>query len=262
MVAADTVDSLRFILDTAAESSAITTEVASRLGADASRVRRMRVVGVGGARVMTAVMLRTLSLGGAESRGVNAIVIDGRMLDRRGRYDGLLGNDVLRRYDVELDVPGEVMRLHDASAASGASPLPVALPMKAGREGFVAFDALVGGSPVHAILDTGAPVSLLNWHAAALAGVTTESDGLVERRGTAGVDGASTPTYEHRVESLALGAARFPPMTLHIADLPLFRVAGVASSPAMLIGVDVLRRCAALLSYGTRTVRVCAQPRD
>jgi predicted aspartyl protease len=263
-VEVDGVDSLRFILDTAAESSAITAEVAERLGPDASRVHRMRVLGAGGARIMTSLSLRTLALGGATVHGVRAIVIDGRMLDANGRYDGLLGNDVLRRYDVVIDAPGGVLRLYEpGSAAAAGALLPVSLPMKPGREGFVSFDATIGGSPVHAILDSGTPVSLLNWRAAALAGISRETRGLRERPGgTAGIDGVSTATHEHRLEGVSFGGAPFQALTLRIADLPLFRVAGAASSPAMLVGVDLLGRCPLLLSYSTLTVYACARPYD
>jgi hypothetical protein len=66
-------------------------------------------------------------------------------------------------------------------------------------------------------------------------------------------------THEHWIEGLALGATRFPASVLRIADLPLFEVAGVAAEPAMLIGVDLLRACVMILSYSTRTVRLCAQ---
>jgi predicted aspartyl protease len=261
-VQVDGLDSLRFILDTAAESSAVTRALAERLAVDPSRLRRMRVVGVGGTRVMTSVALRSLSVGGGAVAGVRAIVVEGSALGGDGGFDGLLGNDVLRGYDVEIDVAGGRLRLH---GASGAGELPggrssTTLPMKAARSGFVAFDATLAGGAVHAILDTGAPVSLVNWRAAALAGVSPETRGLRERRsGTAGLDGVSLVTHEHWFDGLALGATRFPASVLRIADLPLFEVAGVAAEPAMLIGVDLLRACVMILSYSTRTVRLCAQ---
>ena len=263
-VGVDGVDSLRFILDTAAESSAITRAVADRLDIDASRVRRMRVVGVAGTRIMTSVALRSLSVGGARIAGVRAIVLDDGALGA-GAFDGLLGNDVLRRYDVEIDVPGGALRLHAPASlqASADRSALIALPMKPGRDGFVAFDATLGGAPVHAILDTGTPVSLLNWRAAALAGVTPETSGVREGRGgTAGLDGVRATTHEYRFDGLAFGSARFPPGRLRIADLPLFRVAGVALEPAMLVGVDLLRGCAAILAYSTRTLHVCARPAE
>lgn len=261
-VGVDGIDSLRFILDTAAESSAITRAVADRLEIDASGVRRMRVVGVAGTRIMTSVALRSFAVGGERMSGVRALVLDDGALGDGG-FDGLLGNDVLRRYDVEIDVPRGVLRLHAPGTTHerATSRAPVGLPMKPGRAGFVAFEATLAGGSVHAILDTGTPVSLVNWRAAALAGVTTETSGVRERRGgTAGLDGVRATTHEHRFDGLAFGTARFPAGALRIADLPLFHVAGVAREPAMLVGVDLLRTCAAILAYSTRTLHVCADP--
>jgi predicted aspartyl protease len=274
-VAIDGVTGRRFIIDTAAESSAITRSLAERLEPDASRIERVRVVGVGGARLMATVALRSLALADTALTGVRAVVIDDALLGN-GRYDGLLGNDVLRRFDVEIDVRGELLRLWSGSApaetasgmgpsagAAGADDSLVALPMTSPRAGFVAFDAALAGARVRAILDTGAPVSLLNWKAAGLAGVTRSTPGVRERTGgTARLDGAATVTHQYAFEGLAFGSTAFPRTVLRIADLPLFEVAGLAAEPAMIVGVDVLRACRVLLAYSMRTLHVCGRPRD
>jgi predicted aspartyl protease len=250
----------RFIVDTAAENSAIARALAERLDLDGSRVGRIRVIGVGGTRIMPVVALRTLVLAGAVVEDIRAVVVDGGLLGGDGGYDGLLGNDFLRRFDVEIDGPAGRIRLYtSANRDAGALGADLtAVPMTGMREGFVAFDAALSGSRVHAILDTGTPVSLVNWKAAALGGVSADTRGVRTRRGgTAGLDGASMETHLFTFDGLALGPTTFPRTTLRIGDLPLFAVAGVSDEPAMLVGVDLLRTCRVILAYGTRTLHLC-----
>jgi predicted aspartyl protease len=252
-VSVDGREGQRFIIDTAAESSAVARSLAERLAPDATRLGRVRVMGVGGARLLPTLDLLSLEVADVELSGVRAVVIDDALLgDDR---DGLLGNDVLRRFDVEIDVPAERIRLLPLDAAV---PLRVALPMTSPRAGFVAFDATLAGRPVRAILDTGAPTSVINWQAAALAGVTPQSPGVRERRGgTTGLDGLPTVTHAHAFDRLSFGSTTFPATELLIADLPLFEVAGTAGEAAMIVGVDLLERCAVVIGYSTRTLYVC-----
>ena len=63
----------------------------------------------------------------------------------------------------------------------------------------------IAGTPVPALLDTGARHAVLNWHAAALAGITPASEGLrAAENGSRGIDGTGIPAHHARVRGLLM----------------------------------------------------------
>jgi hypothetical protein len=156
--------------------------------------------------------LPPVTVAGETVDGLRAVVMDmARYRRSEGPpYAGILGADFLRHFDVELDVPGGRMRLwrhREGSAPPAAPRAPATLANVAPAEGFVAFDVAVGAIVARAILDSGAPTSTLNWHAAAAAGVSRESresPGLAAIRSAAGVSGDFVETHSHRIDGIAV----------------------------------------------------------
>jgi predicted aspartyl protease len=257
-------DSLIFILDTAAQGGAISPETRDLLGLDPASAEAVNVRGASGPTTLTRMRVPPVTVAGETVDGLRAVVMDmARYRRSEGPpYAGILGADFLRHFDVELDVPGGRMRLwrHREGSASPAPPrAPANLANVAPVEGFVAFDVAVGNTVARAILDSGAPTSTLNWHAAAAAGVTRESPGLALSRSAAGVSGDVVETHSHRIDGIAVEELRFPPLQMSISDLPVFQGMGFGERPAMLLGADLLRECRVFISYSERRVHLCGE---
>lgn len=248
-----------FILDTAASSSVISSRLRGQLEVDPSGVRRDTVRGASGHTVMEKVLLPGVGIGGETFTDVDAVVTDiSDFREYEGRQvEGILGTDVLQRYDLEIDAAGGVMRLHrrEGKKTEGASGIPFE---SRSASGFVEFELSVNGQPVRGVLDTAARRSVFNWAAAWAAGVSPEDPALRERaKGTRGIGGRSTQTYLYTFDDLQLGPAHLRAAEVKIADLPVFEVLGIAEGPAMLVGIDVLQACPVSVSYSTGRLGIC-----
>jgi predicted aspartyl protease len=255
-------DSLVFLLDTAAQEGAISPETRDLLGLDPASGQTMNVRGASGPTTLTRMPLPPVTVAGETVDGLNAVVLDMARARRSAGppYAGILGADFLRRFDVEIDVPGGRLRLwrHREGSAPPVPPrAPANLANIAEVQGFVAFDVAVGDAVARAILDSGAHTSTLNWRAAAEAGVTRESPGLVVSGSVAGLSGDAVETHRHRVDAVGVEGFRFPPLEMSITDLPIFQAIGFGERPAMLLGADLLRECRVFISYSQRRVHLC-----
>ncbi|MEW5931643.1 MAG: retroviral-like aspartic protease family protein [Gemmatimonadota bacterium] len=254
-------DSLQFLFDTAGGGSVVSPETVARLGIPAGAGDSVQVMGASGAVRLRRVPLPAVSVGGHTVAGITAVVTEtGRFRRSAGpAYAGVLGNDFLRAFDVEVDVPGGRLRLWrrgaDPAPRPGAAPATVAnlSPMP----GFVMFDVAVGDSTVRAILDSGAHLSTLNWRAAAGAGVTRATPGLRTTRAAGGISGDTVESRLHTFDRVGVGGFRFPPLEMRISDLPVFRALGLGDRPTMLVGADLLRTCRVFISYTEQRVYLC-----
>jgi len=257
-------DSLVFILDTAGGGSVVSPETVARLGIPAGAGNSVQVMGASGAVRLRQVPLPAVSLGGARVEGITAVVAETARFRRSAgpAYAGVLGNDFLRAFDVEVDVPAGRLRLWrrggDAAPRPGAAPAAVTnlSPMP----GFVMFDVAVGDSTVRAILDSGAAHSTLNWRGAAGAGVTRATPGMRTTRTADGMSGDTVESHLYTIDRVGVGGLRFPPLEMRISDLPVFAALGLGQRPTMLVGADLLRTCRVFISYSERRVHLCGAP--
>lgn len=257
-------DSLVFILDTAGGGSVVSPETVARLGIAAGAGDSVQVMGASGAVRLRRVSLPTVSLGRAAVGGITAVVAETARFRRSAgpAYAGVLGNDFLRAFDVEMDVPAGRLRLwrHDAGAAPRPGAVPASVANLAPIPGFVMFDVVVGDSTARAILDSGAHLSTLNWRAAAGAGVTRATPGMRVTRTAVGMSGDTVESRLFRFDRVGVEGLRFPPLEMRISDLPVFAALGLDGRPTMLVGADLLRTCRVFISYSERRVHLCGAP--
>lgn len=258
-------DSLVFILDTAGGGSVVSPETAARLGIAPDAGSTVEVMGASGPVTLRSVPLPPVSVGGEVVSGLAAVVAETARFRRSAgpAYAGVLGNDFLRAFDVEVDVPAGRLRLwrHGAGAAA---PMPGAAPASVANvtsvPGFVMFDVAVGDSTARAILDSGAHLSTLNWRAAAGTGVTRGTAGMRVTRAAAGMSGDPVESHLYRFDRVGVAGLRLPALEMRISDLPVFGAVGLGDRPAMLLGADLLRTCRVFISYSTRRVHLCGAP--
>lgn len=251
-----------FILDTAAGGSVISPDLRAGLELAPEDIDQREIQGATGAITLEVVTLRDLSLGGKVQNEVSAVVADissFKVYDGR-QVEGILGVDLLSRYDVAIDVPGGAVTLfQNVTSYSELGVTEAGIDFHAGiQPGFVQFNATLKGKPVAAVLDSAARVGTLNWHAAGLAGLSPESEAVkVKDGGSRGIDGWGTESFTAPVGDICLGTKCYPEMGVKIADLPVFKVLGTADVPAMLVGAAFMAECPVLIAYSSETLHIC-----
>ncbi|MEJ7863058.1 MAG: aspartyl protease family protein [Pyrinomonadaceae bacterium] len=250
---------LMFVLDTAAGGSVISPATRDAIGFGDKDGEISEVVGAGGTVKYQSLRVPSIGIGGHKQENFNVTVIDLKKFQKKDGqpYAGLLGNDFLRAFDVEINLPASRLRLypHDANGRVTVSRLNkrASVPNLAASEGFIVLNVFVEGKSVEAILDSGAPASVMNWQAAKQAGITRETKGVKRReQGISGIGTQVADTYLYCFKKIKVGDMRFTPEDTRIADLSIFKALGLSEKPAMLFGLDMLKNRILFVSYSTK----------
>ena len=249
---------LRLVFDTGANADGLTRAVARHL--DLPRVGWTRLHGGSGTESAWLVRGPAIYFGNASARrGERVIVDDDFVTDAAGiRYDGVIGTHLLERYDVRIDGPGREIRLYEPGRATAGTDLGPPLPLDDLGRALVHFTVRVNGREVGAILDTGAPYTVLNTAAALLAGVelTGEPFTLLPR----GIGSATIAAAPIRLAALNLGATRFAEVDAVVAELAMFEALDLSKRPMIILGAPVVEACEILISRARGSVSVCERP--
>lgn len=248
-----------FVVDTAANGTVISPATRDALGFSEKDGQVVDVTGAGGLVKYQALELDSFGVGEFVRPKFGVVVIDLARFKKNPEqpYAGILGNNFLSDFDLEINLPDSKLRLypHDAYGRAIVPKLDerLSVPNEAADKGFIVLKVLIEGKPVTAILDTGAPTSVLNWAAAKQAGVTTETKGLKRRdKGTGGLGSQVADTYLYQFKQVKAGRTKFKTGELRIADLTVFKTLGLGEKPAMLFGLDMLKNYALFVSYSTK----------
>jgi predicted aspartyl protease len=238
------------LIDTGAEGTAIVPNVADEwhLSEDTSSAARWK--GVGGASSQYLRILPSLKLGSSEwvdLRVAALPILSPEQLAQASPPVGMLGANVLNRYDVELDFPARTVSLYTASGCLGRfapwkGDFQAYSAQKTPSNRFILRISL-NGHPVRALLDTGATSSVVTLAAAGAAGVDSVALSRDPRSSGSGADGLQVDTYQHKFD-MEIGTARFDNAPIVVADLNL-------KDSDMLLGMDFMRHRRVWLSYST-----------
>lgn len=233
----------RFAVDTAASASVVADDLAKALAiAPAGELDMHTVIGLERVR---AVRARSLSSG--------ALTVGGARLAVGSRpgligLDGLLGLDLLAGQRLIMRFRGQGRSSINRSRPDPDQFLGVVRPRvrfpppRGGGTGLMVVDALVRGQPARAVVDTGAEVTLINPALAAAAGARP----FQSRSASGGAMLVQSPTGRAApAQAMVVSAVHFDELVLDrlavlMGDFHIFRLMGLADTPAMLMGVDVL----------------------
>jgi predicted aspartyl protease len=238
-----------FIVDTGAGATVIDTKLAARVLQPGSLKGSADIQGASGAGTDAGHgTLSELTLAGMRFHDLDVVVTD---MSRFGakenkHYDGILGNDILRRNAYIFDVPAGQLTLvteaHlDRHRWSQCQPNPLA-QRPDGADGFVATSIkLPSGANVMAIIDTGAASTVLNWPAANAAGLSKDGAGVTADKGVVGFDPkAATAAYHGTIGGANVGGISLAPFPARLSDLPVFVGFGLKDRPGAILGINVL----------------------
>jgi hypothetical protein len=230
------------ILDTGAERSVLGTGIAAVLGVHASGGPSITTGAVGGISHGQLGVIDHMQVGGQRIDSLSVGIMD------NAEFDGVLGLDVLSRYEVDVNLPKGEVTLHRGSlCAKQLPPIPgpvLEIPAVHGvvhadgktqpEDPYLMVPISLDGIKALAMLDTGAlPGSLVSSAFAGLAGVPESAlvtDPPLSIRGF----GTSAVTHRHRFGQLLIGREVF--------DLPTLLVGGqVGGQVPVILGSDYFR---------------------
>jgi predicted aspartyl protease len=221
-----------FIIDTAAERSVLSRELASELGLKASS--RARLTSMTASREIAVVDVADLSFMPDKSHKLPAFLLNGDDIGAAG----VLGIDVLRGQRIVLDFAGQSL-----SVEPGVSR-PIALDKNEivvhGRRRLgqlILAECSINGVPVDVVVDSGLQVSLGNDALRRL--LTTK--GTVQTVSLVSVTGESFTAEYTKADQLLIGNAQFVGMPIAFADLHFFKKMKLTRTPALLLGMDALQ---------------------
>jgi len=239
--------SVNLLLDTGAQGSLVTPEVAARLGLPKDRRRTTNLVGVGGTVSSQNVVLHDFEVAGSEYLDMSVGV---STLPASDRTDGLLGADILSVYDLDLDFPGRTLTLYNVTGCQQIVPawdrryatVPAQLLAR-----LLVVQVEIDGHPLNTLFDTGARGVMLARAAAPLVGLNEadlERDQLEESRS---VGAQRTSSRLHRFAAFRVGVETFHNAAVHVVGFHQVQA-------NMLLGLDYMLLRRFWLSYATRTV--------
>jgi predicted aspartyl protease len=232
----------RFIVDTGANYSTISPDLAARLGLQLTAESSILVNGITGTAQVPSVPILKLQAGDLLIANKRLPVVWASLMSGA---DGILG--VAGLTDETLFVDFQHNRVRIVRSAHGAEPHGFArIPAKRIRGGLMSVVARVGGIRVEAIIDTGSERTIAN---------TALRDALYRRSASSAalkstnVYGATTDIASGQMDAsptIDLGTVRIGSVTLVYGDFHIFDVWGLTRRPAMIVGMDILGTVAAL----------------
>jgi predicted aspartyl protease len=239
----------RFVVDTGAERTVISRELARELSLDAGATARLHsmseVSNVG------TVVIPRLKVSARALKDINAPALSRRDLGA----EGMLGVDSLKSQRVLFDFQNRTMSVSRSRryAPTDRDTIVVNARYRFGR--LVLADASADGEKVWVIIDTGSQSTIGNQ---ALRDRLQRKGRLaaVSPVELISVTGGKINADYTRIRGLKIGGVQIPDMPIAFADVHPFRKLGVTDRPAMLLGMDVLRQFDRVyIDFASRNVR-------
>jgi predicted aspartyl protease len=204
---------ISMLLDTGATRSLLAETTVKRLGVVRDGRTSTILVGLAGGSMITDANIETMSLGGA------AISMDRLSVDpfeRRQGIDGVLGLDILRDFDLDIDAPRRALTLYRVRHCEHADPpwdeRATAIAGVSTRSGWMDVPLAIDGVEEAAVVDTGASHTVITPRFARRLGLTDEAlanDRIVPLRV---INSSGTQARAHRFQTIRIG-----PITVHNA---------------------------------------------
>jgi predicted aspartyl protease len=245
-----------FVVDTGADRSVISEELADRLllprGPD------VIVHGVGGFRTAPTAAVGRVSAGETVLKdGVLPLLPFGSL-----RADGLLGVDILEGQNVVMDFKRKRLSIKRSEGSLGSrgidyrNPRDIAVSADSRFGRLTIVDARIAGVRCQAFIDSGAGGSIGNGALARAVNLRLSKSAPAMPVRLLGAAGDLTPGEFRVVRKVQMGAVRIDNLPLIFADLHIFNFWNLNDRPAVLIGADVLKLFAKVeLDFGGKNVR-------
>jgi predicted aspartyl protease len=221
-----------FVIDTGADRTVISNELAAQLGLQPGEPVILN--DTGGVGITPTAVIPKLGVGARELHDVNAPLLTASNLGAMG----LLGIDALRDQRMVMDFHARRMTVEASKPEHfGTDVIVVQAHRRLGQ--LVLVDSSIGGEPIMVILDSGAQNSIGNFALRDL--IAHEMDGQGLPVEVISVAGHTTPARFAVMPRIRVGGISLHNVPIAFADLHTFSEFGLNDQPAILLGMDVLR---------------------
>lgn len=239
----------RFIVDSGADSSAVGLRIAHDLQLPLGRPGLLHAMTADNV-VVDRVKVDQLTVGPSTVTNLQLPAL--KEGDIGG--DGVIGIDALVHQRLMMDFEKRVIRVEDARIPERRLPGAIIITAQRRRGQLILTHVTAAGLPLDAVIDTGSQVTVGN---------LALRDKLI--RGNRdkfltvpviGVTGAKADLQMARIGELRLGPILLRDVPMAFADIPPFKLFGLANEPALLLGTDILQTFRRIsLDFRARKVR-------
>jgi hypothetical protein len=238
--------------------------------------------GGGGDGVNTRVRVSSFAIGNATDHHLQMTVTKKGEIGRSAPYDGFLSGDLLRKYDVELDFAGRQMTWLTPTSCTDPNQVVfwahrdvAILPVSLAKDGRLQMQAMVGGHPINAEIDTSSAHTVMRRDIAELyVGLKADKDMIPDGDLK---DGMHMQIYLHlfpelifaggsvtavnvpvRIQTYSMRTANDRDLNSHMRGVIGESLAEADRIPDLSIGMDVLRHLHMYVVPGQAKVYVTA----
>jgi predicted aspartyl protease len=236
---------LQMILDTGAQKSVLTEFAVQKWHIPQSG--RTFTVGVGnlGGSMRSDADVESVTIGSV------AIPVDHLPVVSYGNIEGVIGLDVLEKYDLDLDGPNRTLGLYRAHCTAGSPWSSATLVEGTRKANWLQMPIEIDGVKGMAVVDTGLSYTTIRSPMMRQLGLTEEAiatDRVITTHVIAGTDSKS---YVHKFHTIRLG-----PVTAHDVSILILpgeppSLGGGRRMPDVIVGQDMLRNRHVWFSWST-----------
>ena len=242
----------RFIIDTGAQRTVISRELASEL--NLPRGRDVGLIAMTGRANVGTVLISSLSVSSFAGSKIEAPALERRHMGA----NGILGIDTLQGHAVAIDFDQGVMRvspsLRRKRRSRPSAPGEIVIQAKSLFGQLVVTDADFRGTKVRVILDTGTEVSMGN--EALRRRVARSHRGMRDIELISVIGGKMVAGYT-QVPQVKIGAVTFENLPIAFSASAPFKEWGLVEKPALLLGMDALKMFRRVsIDFANREVRL------
>lgn len=224
----------QFIIDTGAQRTVISRELAGKLGLPGGRI--VRLTGMTGTENVNTVIIPSISVSTLGGERIEAPALAAAHLGA----SGMLGIDALQGHALAIDFNKQSMAVTPARKRGTSvrrAPDEIVIQARSLFGQLVVTDAEVDGQKVRVILDTGSVVTMGNL---ALRKKLAKR-GKVVPVSLISVTGGELVADYGSMKSVRIGNVEISDMPVAFADVPPFKVFGLEKRPAIMLGMDALK---------------------
>ncbi len=241
----------RFLVDTGADRTAISRELAAKLKlASGEKASLHSIAGIS--------TVSTATVPDLQVTRKNVQVVDAPVLESSNMgADGILGTDSLKSQRVLFDFEGQTLSVVPSKKFEAAyDPSTIVITAKNRNGRLIITEATANGRRLTVVLDTGAQVSIGNsaLRKELLGRSSAGGSQVVQLQSVTGSMIAGDYTFARKLE---MGGVTLNNLPIVFADAHTFKTLGLDKKPALLLGMNALRAFKKVsIDFANKTFRV------
>jgi predicted aspartyl protease len=239
----------RFVVDSGADTSAVSLQMAYDLELPLATPAVLN--STTSRDLVDRVTIAELTLGPTTVRNIHVPALKASDIGS----DGLIGIDALVEQRLMMDFEKRLINIEDARVKPARlSPNDIEIVARRQRGQLILTEVRASGVRLDAVIDTGSEISIGN--SALRDKLLRKHRGKFYTVEATGVTGVTMKLQMATIPELQLGPVLFRDIPIAFADVPPFRLFGLADEPSLLLGTDLLSNFRRIsLDFRARKIR-------